>query len=229
MYPRSSVSILGLTLLALCFGCGTMLAETPRQQQQSSVIFAASKDRVWPLLVSEVGLEYPVRVIERESGLISTDWVTIPAGFNNMRAAQWIIPLGGFLATWEGLRMNMKVMAVEIEPGKTQVTVNCHYEAFESNVRKTWLVAESNGSIESAILSKIEARVFSATAAPAAPAPKPVAVAEPVATPAVPPVQPPVAAKSPAERLLELKKLLDAGAITQDEYAAKRKVLVDQL
>ena len=35
--------------------------------------------------------------------------------------------------------------------------------------------------------------------------------------------------KSPAEQLLELKKLLDAGAITPDEYAAKKKIVLEKL
>jgi len=35
--------------------------------------------------------------------------------------------------------------------------------------------------------------------------------------------------KSTAERLLELKKLLDAGAITQEEYDAKKKLLLNKL
>ena len=36
-------------------------------------------------------------------------------------------------------------------------------------------------------------------------------------------------AKSPGDSLLELKKLLDAGAITPAEYEAKKKSLVDRL
>ena len=35
--------------------------------------------------------------------------------------------------------------------------------------------------------------------------------------------------KSTADQLLELKKLLDAGAITPEEYATKKKVLIDKL
>lgn len=128
-----------------------------------------------------------------------------------MNAAQWVYPPGVFLATWNGLRMNMKVMAVENEAGKTQVTINCHYEAFENNVMKTWLVAQSNGSLENAILTKIEQRLLTA---PASLEPQ-----KPTTAPA----------KSTADSLMELKKLLDAGAITQAEYDAKKKALMDKL
>ena len=36
-------------------------------------------------------------------------------------------------------------------------------------------------------------------------------------------------ARSPADALLELKKLLDAGPIASAEYVAKKKVLIDKL
>ena len=49
--------------------------------------------------------------------------------------------------------------------------------------------------------------------------------AGPDAKPAVPTAQP----KSTGDSLLELKKLLDAGAITKEEYDAKKKVLIDKL
>lgn len=55
-------SLFGLALLALYSGCQTPTVQL--QPQRTSEIFAASKDRVWPLLVSEIGLDYPVRVIE---------------------------------------------------------------------------------------------------------------------------------------------------------------------
>jgi hypothetical protein len=47
-----------------------------------------------------------------------------------------------------------------------------------------------------------------------------------------PDARPPVASapdKSTADRLLELKKLLDAGALTKEEYDAKKKILLEKL
>ena len=35
--------------------------------------------------------------------------------------------------------------------------------------------------------------------------------------------------KSTADRLLELKKLFDAGVLTKEEYDAKKKILVEKL
>ena len=72
---------------------------------------------------------------------------------------RYIFPPGGFLATWAGLRMSMRIMAIEAEPGETMVTINTHYEAFEDNVSKSWLVARSNGAVENRILTSIEPKL----------------------------------------------------------------------
>lgn len=210
-------SLIGLSVIALFSGCEAVPSQSaPPQVQRTSAVIESSKDRVWPLIVSSVGLDYPVRAIEKDSGLLTTDWVTLPAGFNNMSAGRWVIPPGGFLATWNGLRMNMKVMAVESESGKTSVTINCHFEAFEDNVQKTWLVVQSNGAIENDILTRIENAVKSAP--PVATVPK-----------AIPAVAAPVQQKSASESILELKKLFDAGAITQEEFEVKKKALLEKI
>jgi hypothetical protein len=99
--------------------------------------------------------EVSVRAVEKDSGLLTTDFVSMPAGYNNARMNQWVFPPGGFLATWAGLRMNLSVLVTEPQPGKTQVSVRTHYEAFENNVSKSWVVCQSNGSLENGILTRI--------------------------------------------------------------------------
>jgi hypothetical protein len=147
-----------LVTMVLAVGCATV-SKPPLQAQTTSAVILAPKDKVWPLLVSEVGLNYPVQAIEKESGLLTTQFVQMPVGFNNMSMERYVFPPGGFLATWAGLRMNMRIMAIETEPGKTMVTINAHYEAFESNVSKSWIVARSNGSVENQILTSIEQKL----------------------------------------------------------------------
>ena len=143
---------------ALIFGCAT-LPRVPFQAQRTSAVILAHKDKVWPLLVAEVGLNYPVQAIEKESGLLTTQFVQMPVGFNNSGMERYVLPPRSFLATWAGLRMNMRIMAIESEPGKTMITINAHYEAFENNVSKSWIVARSNGSVENQILTSIEQKL----------------------------------------------------------------------
>ena len=147
-----------LSLIVLMVGCATV-PRSPLQAQRTAVVMIAPKDKVWPLLVAEVGMNYPVQAIEKDSGLLTTQFVQMPVGFNNMGMERYIFPPGGFLATWSGLRMSMQIMAIESEPGKTVVTINTHYEAFENNVSKSWIVARSNGAVENQILTSIEQKL----------------------------------------------------------------------
>ena len=144
--------------MVLMIGCATV-PRAPLQAQRTSSVILASKDKVWPLLVAEVGLNYPVQAIEKESGLLTTQFIQMPVGFNNSGMERYVFPPGGFLATWAGLRMTMRIMAIESEPGKTMVTINAHYEAFENNVLKSWIVARSNGSVENQILTSVEQKL----------------------------------------------------------------------
>jgi len=155
---RNSVVSL-LFVASLLSGCVATDSAPPAAPLPTSTTYDAPKDKVWPLIVNEIGLEYPVRAIEKESGLITTDFVTLDAGFDNMNAQRWIYPPSVMLGTWAGLRMSLKILAVEPEPGKTMVTIKCHYEAFENNVSHSWMVADSNGSLENGILTRIRAQL----------------------------------------------------------------------
>lgn len=146
--------ILPILFSALLLGCATQNM-APRQSLPTTQTYDAPKNTVWPLLVSEVGLKYPVRAVEKESGLLTTDFVLLPAGYNNAQMGRWGFPPGGFLATWAGLRMQMSVLVTEPEPGKTHIVIRTHYEAFENNVSKSWVVCESNGGLENEILTRI--------------------------------------------------------------------------
>jgi hypothetical protein len=147
---------LATILMSLLSACATVPLAP---MQRTSAVISASKEKVWPLIVSEVGLNYPVQAIEKDSGLLTTQFVQMPVGFNNVGMERYVYPPRGFLATWGGLRMSMQILAVESEPGKTTVTVRTHYEAFESNVSKSWIVVNSNGFIENQLLSSIEQKL----------------------------------------------------------------------
>ena len=154
-------TIIAAYLLAtaiLFTGCVT---PPPVEKPPTSRIFSLPKDKVWPQLVAQIAPLYPIKVIEKESGLLTTDFVNMPVGYNNAGQTQWIYSPEGFLTTWAGLRMSLTAMAVETEPGKTQVTITPHFEAFENNVSKAWQVCESNGSLENDILNKVAGTLIS--------------------------------------------------------------------
>ena len=135
-------------------GCATQ-SSAPRQALPTSRIYDAPKNVVWPIVVQEIGLNYPVKAVEKDSGLLTTDLVSMPAGYDNMRMNEWVFPPRFFLATWGGLRMTMSVLVTEPETNRTQVLIRTHYEAFENNVSHLWIVCESNGGLENSLLGRI--------------------------------------------------------------------------
>jgi hypothetical protein len=156
MYKKLAVLYIAIFLI----GC-TAAVKQPVQPQRTSVLINVSKDKVWSLLVTEVGLKFPVQAIEKDSGLISTQFVNMPVGFNNMGVERYAYQPSGFLYTWSGLRMTMRIMAVESEPNQTMISINAHYEAYESNFSHSWMVIRSNGAVENRILTNIEQKIRS--------------------------------------------------------------------
>jgi hypothetical protein len=153
--------IIALALFTVSLaGCVTTPQQPPLSTDQT---FDAPKSVVWPLLISEVSLNYPVKVVEKESGLLTTDFVSLPAGYGNMDMGRWVYSPGVFLGTYDGLRMNLTALVTEPEPGKTHVVIRTHYEAFENNVTKSWIVCQSNGSLEHGMLADIAGQLPKST------------------------------------------------------------------
>ena len=73
-----------LAAMVLMVGCATV-PRAPLQTQRTSAVIPAPKDKVWPLLVAEVGLNYPVQVIENNSGLITTQFVQTERGGRSLK------------------------------------------------------------------------------------------------------------------------------------------------
>lgn len=143
-------------------GCAT---PAPVAKQRTTATLAAPREKVWPLILAEIGLKYPVQVVEKESGLITTTVLPIATGPYNRGAEAYVVTPSVLLGVFQGLRVSLSVLAVEPEPGRTQVTINLRGEVYETNVRKSWLAAESTGAVENAILTALE-RKLSPAAAP---------------------------------------------------------------
>lgn len=135
------------------FGCAT--SPTPRVMPKNSDTFPVSKEKVWPLIIQEIGLNYPIKAIEKESGLITTDFVL----FGPYDVKKYVYPSKNFLAIWSKLKMALNVMVLEIGPQETSVKIISHFEAYDNNFAKAWVSAQSNGTIENSILSKISWQV----------------------------------------------------------------------
>jgi hypothetical protein len=125
----------------------------------TSMEFKSTKDQVWPILISEIAPKYPVRVAQKDSGLITCDTVLLPGGMFNMGEWKYAQEPNMFLATWDGLRMNLTAIVLDRQNGGCNVSINIHFEAFENNVSKSWVAVRTTGVIEHEILESIESKI----------------------------------------------------------------------
>jgi hypothetical protein len=152
--------IIGSVLLTMLLAC---CASAPQQTQPllTDQTFNAPKNTVWPLLMAEIGLNYPIRSADMQNGLLTTDDASLPVGNWNINKAirRWVLsPGGNILIGHSGLRVALNVHVTGLETGKTHVVIRAHYEALEGPVGASdasWVAVRSNGSLEHEILTRI--------------------------------------------------------------------------
>lgn len=141
-----------LFLLFLLCGCTAPHQSSPPSAERT---YDATKAVVWPRLVSAITSHYPVKVLDQEEGLITTDPVQLPCGFTGCEMIRWAYPPNVIFPQWAGLRMNLTAMVSEPEAGRTRVSIRTHYEAFDNGETKNWIVCDSTGSLEKEILNQL--------------------------------------------------------------------------
>lgn len=153
--------VIALLLLVFLAGCA---APNPHQAQQplaTARTFNAHKSTVWPVVLTEIGLNYPVRSSDAATGLLDTEMVSLPVGNWNISRAitRWILPPGGNpLSGCSALRVALNALVTETEPNKTHVAIRSRYEVLQGplgSANGTWVGATSNGSLEQEILNRI--------------------------------------------------------------------------
>jgi hypothetical protein len=132
--------------LILFASCTTAPVQSP--QPETSQTFQQPFDKVWGAAVAEITKEYPLKVIDKSSGILETDIVTIGTGIGaEQTLKQCAISPRVFLGTWGEARAKLSVYA-RADSTNTFLRIRAHIEAFENNVTKSWHVWESNGVLE---------------------------------------------------------------------------------
>jgi hypothetical protein len=159
---RSHLKTLLLALPLLIFnGCVSPNGGPNLQVLPTTMTFDATKEQIWPVLMDQIAMRYPVRTIEKVSGLLATDYVNLRVGYNNAEMKNYAIAPRLILPTWNGLRVSLKTLVTEPAPGKSTVQIKAQYEAYENNVYNTWVACESNGGLENQLLKSIYAKLQS--------------------------------------------------------------------
>jgi hypothetical protein len=103
---------------------------------------------VWGATVSALSEVYPVKNIDKTSGLIATEFVS-----GSVRGYGY--PPSVLLGVWSDGRHRVTAFVRAIDAEHTSVKVTAHLECFEFNVSHSWYVWDSNGTVEQLMFQKI--------------------------------------------------------------------------
>jgi hypothetical protein len=149
----------GILVLLLLIALAISLSKVPPAPKEivQGEVFNKSFEGVWKATVNVLSEEeYPIGVIEKESGLITTDFVIFTKGLGVEREIDIVAVRPSIIfGTWSQGRYSLSIFVTEKNNG-TLVRVKPHIEAYENNVTNSWHVCDSRGVIEEKLLGKIE-------------------------------------------------------------------------
>jgi hypothetical protein len=141
-------------LLLLLTSCVTV-PEGGYVSQPTSRTFNASFDKTWGAIVSELSSVGPVKVIDKASGLLSLEPVSISSsGFAQLGLEKYAYAPPNLLGTWSLGRALISVYAASAGKG-TMVRVTAKFAGFEDNVTHEWMEWPTKGVLENTILDRI--------------------------------------------------------------------------
>jgi hypothetical protein len=143
--------------------CATTQAIRP--QIYNSATFSAPFDEVWSALISTLAEQaLPIESVEKESGLITTKFVTFASGLlADERIDYYTVKPSGLLNVWNQGRYTISAFVTPSGEEAAVVRITTHIEAYESNVSKSWHVCYSKGVLEREIFNSIRSQINGGT------------------------------------------------------------------
>jgi len=146
-----------LLLIFLQASCASTLRPTYTHPIETSRTFYSTYDKVWATVVSQVSASYPLQVVDKSSGTVSTQMLSLGTGFGGAMALQQYanepkIPLATFLG---GARSRISINVSRINKHKILVRVAGYFEGLDTNVMRRWYVWPSKGILEEQLLQRI--------------------------------------------------------------------------
>jgi len=151
--------LLVVLLSAILAGCATTQMVKPTIQDTD--VIQAPFDKVWGAVVATLAeMALPIESIEKESGLVTTKFVTFASGILAEKEIDRIAqrpPV--LLAIWSQGRYTVSIFVTSIDENTTKIKITTHIEAFENNLTKSWHVCYSKGVIERQILVSVRLKI----------------------------------------------------------------------
>jgi len=151
----------GILVILLLIALAVSLSKVPPAPKEimQSKIFDKNFEEVWEATVSVLSEEeYPIRTIEKDNGLIITDFVIFTKGLSvevEREIDKVAVRPSIIFGTWSQGRYSLSIFVTEKNNG-TLLRIKPHIEAYENNVTNSWHVCDSRGLIEKKLLGKIE-------------------------------------------------------------------------
>lgn len=151
--------LLVVLLLVIFTGCATTQMVRPTIQDTDAI--QAPFDKVWGAVVATLAeMALPIEAIEKESGLVTTKFVTFASGILAQNEIDRIAQRPSvFLGTWSQGRYTVSIFVTSSGENTTRVKITIHIEAFEDNVTKGWYVCYSKGVIEQRIFDSVRSKI----------------------------------------------------------------------
>lgn len=128
---------------------------------KKETVYPYGFDKVWSATVEALAdMEVPIESIEKESGLITTDFIRISSKRINQigllfRDDKYMIPgSGGYSFSMRGGRYKLNVFEYLIDSLATKVKVTVHIEVYYKGL--DWTPLKSRGEIEREIFEAIQ-------------------------------------------------------------------------
>ncbi len=157
--PSSRLPPPVFTLLLVLSGCQSIEVAPPAEPLPASMIFEAPFARVWPAASAEIGLNYPLAAVEKEAGLLATDYFIVPLGEKNRFLPFYVFLPEGVSPARKILRMRMNVHVFRQPRERCVVKIRACYEMSENRPLVSWVPAETTGAFENGVLTRIRRRL----------------------------------------------------------------------
>jgi hypothetical protein len=154
--PTASVAL--AAVVALCGCAATNQLSAPRYE--SSQVIDSPFDRTWAALVASIADQaMPVQAVEKESGLLTTSFVTFDPGRSDREIKRVTVWKGCLACVVTSARYTLSAHVSSLGPDSTRVRVTAHVEAYQRGFVDGWTAVPSNGAIESDLIANLRSRI----------------------------------------------------------------------
>ena len=150
-----AIALIAFTVLG--GGCGSW--EVAKPKIVNSRLIPAPFEPTWSAVVESVAVgTYTIKTIEKASGILALEPVTLPEVFSDECDRLVVLP-DAIGADWQAPVMHVNFFVIPEGENTTRVTINTSVRVYEAYFTERWFTGYSKGVIEKTLLDEIESRI----------------------------------------------------------------------